>query len=255
MIGLLVIRGHGLRPGPKACEIDARARFQRDYLIEWFTTKGRAPDAWLALGQAYGRPVSPMHPVLQRGLLACVDRKVPLVVDNGLRLFDYADAETALALFRFFQKNRFPIVSALHNARLHDIDEGLFTAMLADRFHHERERQALTQMRAKHAGVTEAEQGSDHLGFLADESPQTDVPSRYVQLIAYRLSLAFEEQGEAPPYTVSRLVEGLNDQGLVTGANKPWTTAALRRVLNSLRGNTPEPRLLNMVARSGDRFA
>lgn len=255
MIGLMVIRGHGLQPGREPCATDARARFQRAYVTEWLATKDQTAEHWLALGQGYGRPVSPMHPVLQRGLLESVDRKVPLVIDNALRLFDYADAAGALSLFRFFRKSRFPIVSALHNARLHDIDEGVFTAMLADRFHHERERQALVQIRREAKGVSNSKQPSDTLQVLSSDLPAAEVASRYFQLNAYRLCLALEEEGVAPPYSVDQLATGLNEHGMLTSGSKPWTAASLRRVLNGLRAEAPDSGLLAMIRRSGSRFA
>lgn len=225
------------------------------YVNDWLSKHDQSADHWAVLGQSYGRPINASHPTLQQALLLSVDAKKPIVIDNALRLFDYADIERALAFYGFLKRCRYPIISALHSARLHEIDEGLFTAMLADRLHHERERQLTAQYRAGSDFISDAKRTRIDTATEAAFLDQEVLSSRYLQLNTYRLCLAWQQENKSPPYSISTLADGLNENGILADSSRTWTSQMLRRRLNALRGKEPANPLFEMIEKHGSRLA
>lgn len=254
MFGLVVLKGHGRQTKLEVAKNDPRGRFQMGYVNDWLSKHNQSADHWAVLGQSYGRPISASHPTLQQALLLSVDAKKPIVIDNALRLFDYADLERALAFYGFLKRCRYPIISALHSARLHEIDEGLFTAMLADRLHHERERQLTAQYRAGPDVISDAKRASIDKAIEATFLEQEVLSSRYLQLNTYRLCLAWQQENISPPYTISTLADGLNENGVLADSSRSWTPRMLRRRLNALRGKDPANPLFDLIEKNTNRL-
>lgn len=255
MFGLVVLKGHGRHTRLDAAKSDPRGRFQMAYVNDWLSKHDQSADHWAVLGQSYGRPINASHPTLQQALLLSVDAKKPIVIDNALRLFDYADIERALAFYGFLKRCRYPIISALHSARLHEIDEGLFTAMLADRLHHERERQLTAQYRAGSDFISDTKRTRIDTATEASFLDREVLSSRYLQLNTYRLCLAWQQENKSPPYSISALADGLNENGILADSSRTWTPQMLRRRLNALRGKEPANPLFEMIEKHGSRLA
>lgn len=255
MLGLVVVKGHGRHTRLDVAKSDPRGRFQMGYINDWLSKHSQSADHWAVLGQPYGRPINASHPTLQQALLLSVDAKKPMVIDNALRLFDYADLDHALAFYGFLKRCRYPIISALHSARLHEIDEGLFTAMLADRLHHEHERQFSAKHRADSMVISDTKRaaidGAVEPIFLSREV----LSSRYLQLNTYRLCLAWQQEHKSPPYAISTLADGLNKNGILSDSNRPWTPGTLHRRLNALRKENSANPLFDLIEKHGGKPA